>query len=72
MRRIIADSAAAPGLTHQPMPSGAGHDAQDMANGANALCKRHWRSIAERWISLEVSSRSSLRIRFVGLETRSP
>jgi beta-ureidopropionase / N-carbamoyl-L-amino-acid hydrolase len=32
MRRIIAASADALGLTHQAMPSGAGHDAQDMAH----------------------------------------
>lgn len=30
MRRIIAESAASLGLTHKLMPSGAGHDAQDM------------------------------------------
>ena len=32
MRRIIAASATALGLTHQMMPSGAGHDAQDMTH----------------------------------------
>jgi N-carbamoyl-L-amino-acid hydrolase len=34
MRRIIAESAAALGLTHRMMPSGAGHDAQDMTHVA--------------------------------------
>jgi len=32
MRRIIADAATALGLTHKLMPSGAGHDAQDMTH----------------------------------------
>jgi beta-ureidopropionase / N-carbamoyl-L-amino-acid hydrolase len=32
IRRVIADAATALGLTHQSMPSGAGHDAQDMAH----------------------------------------
>jgi N-carbamoyl-L-amino-acid hydrolase len=32
MRRIIAESADALGLTHKAMPSGAGHDAQDMTH----------------------------------------
>ena len=32
MRRIIASSADALGLSHQTMPSGAGHDAQDMTH----------------------------------------
>ena len=32
MRRIIASSADALGLSHQSMPSGAGHDAQDMTH----------------------------------------
>ncbi|MCG8605673.1 Zn-dependent hydrolase [bacterium] len=31
MRKIIADAAEGLGLSHQVMPSGAGHDAQDMA-----------------------------------------
>lgn len=32
MRRIIADAAAGLGLSHRAMPSGAGHDAQDMTH----------------------------------------
>jgi N-carbamoyl-L-amino-acid hydrolase len=32
MRRIIAASAESLGLTHKSMPSGAGHDAQDMTH----------------------------------------
>lgn len=32
LQRIIADSATALGLSHQLMPSGAGHDAQDMSH----------------------------------------
>jgi N-carbamoyl-L-amino-acid hydrolase len=32
MRRIIAESAASLGLTYKAMPSGAGHDAQDMTH----------------------------------------
>jgi N-carbamoyl-L-amino-acid hydrolase len=32
MRRIIASSAESLGLTHKSMPSGAGHDAQDMTH----------------------------------------
>ena len=32
MRRIIAESAASLGLTYKTMPSGAGHDAQDMTH----------------------------------------
>lgn len=32
LRRIIAESAAALGLSYLPMPSGAGHDAQDMTH----------------------------------------
>ncbi len=32
MRRIVAESAESLGLTHQLMPSGAGHDAQDMTH----------------------------------------
>jgi N-carbamoyl-L-amino-acid hydrolase len=32
MRRIIAAAATTSGLSHQTMPSGAGHDAQDMAH----------------------------------------
>jgi N-carbamoyl-L-amino-acid hydrolase len=32
MRRIIAQAADALGLTHKLMPSGAGHDAQDMTH----------------------------------------
>jgi beta-ureidopropionase / N-carbamoyl-L-amino-acid hydrolase len=32
MRRIIADAAGSLGLTHRLMPSGAGHDAQDMTH----------------------------------------
>ncbi len=32
MRLIIADAAAALGLSHRAMPSGAGHDAQDMTH----------------------------------------
>jgi beta-ureidopropionase / N-carbamoyl-L-amino-acid hydrolase len=32
MRRIIADAAKSLGLTHRLMPSGAGHDAQDMTH----------------------------------------
>ena len=32
MRRIIADGAKSLGLSFQPMPSGAGHDAQDMSH----------------------------------------
>jgi N-carbamoyl-L-amino-acid hydrolase len=32
MRSIIADSAQSLGLTHRLMPSGAGHDAQDMTH----------------------------------------
>ena len=32
MRRIIAAAATSLGLTHKLMPSGAGHDAQDLAH----------------------------------------
>jgi N-carbamoyl-L-amino-acid hydrolase len=32
LRRVIADSAASLGLSHRSMPSGAGHDAQDIAH----------------------------------------
>lgn len=32
MRRIIAASADELGMSFEPMPSGAGHDAQDMAS----------------------------------------
>ena len=32
MRRIIAKAARSLGLTHKLMPSGAGHDAQDMTH----------------------------------------
>ncbi len=34
LRRIIADSARTLGLSHQPMPSGAGHDSQEMTRVA--------------------------------------
>lgn len=32
LRRVIAESASSLGLTHRSMPSGAGHDAQDIAH----------------------------------------